>query len=85
MKKAHIIILIAALLATSSQAFAQAITGRVIDEQGQPIAFATVVARSITDSSIIEGTITNDDGSFELIATTARAMTSICNRNHTHR
>lgn len=66
MKKAHIIILIAALLATSTQAFAQAITGRVIDEQGQPIAFATVVARSITDSSIIEGTITNDDGSFEL-------------------
>lgn len=66
MKKAHIIILIAALLATSAQAFAQAITGRVIDEQGQPIAFATVVARSITDSSIIEGTITIDDGSFEL-------------------
>lgn len=40
------------------------ITGRVIDELSQPMAFANVMLLNSADSSFIKGAITNDDGTF---------------------
>jgi len=40
------------------------ITGRVIDELSQPMAFANVMLLNGADSSFIKGAITKDDGTF---------------------
>ena len=45
---------------------AQSISGRVIDEQAQPMPFANVVLLSCSDSAYIAGAVTNDDGSFSI-------------------
>lgn len=42
------------------------ITGRISDVTGKPIAFANVVAKAAADSSIIEGTVSGEDGRFAL-------------------
>lgn len=43
---------------------AQDISGRVIDEQAQPMPFANVVLVSRADSAFIAGAVTKDDGTF---------------------
>ena len=45
---------------------AQSISGRVIDEQAQPMLFANVVLLSCSDSAYIAGAVTKDDGSFSI-------------------
>ena len=45
---------------------AQGISGRVIDEQAQPMPFANVVLLSCSDSAYIAGAVTKDDGSFSI-------------------
>ena len=45
---------------------AQSISGRVIDEQAQPMPFANVVLLSCSDSAYIAGAVTKDDGSFSI-------------------
>ena len=45
---------------------AQGISGRVIDEQVQPMPFANVVLVSRADSAFIAGTMTKDDGTFSI-------------------
>ena len=45
---------------------AQGISGRVIDEQAQPMPFANVVLVSRADSAFIAGAVTKDDGTFSL-------------------
>lgn len=42
------------------------ITGKVIDEHFKPIAFANVMLLNSSDSSFIQGTITKDDGAFNI-------------------
>ena len=44
------------------------ITGRVVDELSQPMAFANVMLLNGADSSFIKGAITNDDGTFVIDA-----------------
>ena len=61
-----IAIFLIALQVFALDAVGQNITGRVIDEQNNPVPYATVVARSLPDTSIIEGTISNEYGLFEL-------------------
>ena len=43
---------------------AQGISGRVIDEQSQPMPYVNVVLLSRTDSAFIAGAVTKDDGTF---------------------
>lgn len=43
---------------------AQSLTGTVMDETNQPVAFANVVLLSLPDSVFIQGTITNEQGGF---------------------
>ena len=45
---------------------AQDISGRVIDEQAQPMPFANVVLVSRADSAFIAGAVTKDDGTFTI-------------------
>ena len=45
---------------------AQGISGRVIDEQSQPMPFANVVLLNRTDSVFIVGAVTKDDGTFTI-------------------
>ena len=52
------------LLATICQLSAQNLIGRVTDEEGQPMEFATVSLRSLPDSSIVAGCITDAKGQF---------------------
>ena len=45
---------------------AQCITGRVFDEQSQPMSFVNVVLLNRADSAFIMGTVTKDDGTFTI-------------------
>ncbi len=47
---------------------AQSISGRVTDEQAQPMPFANVVLVNRADSAFIAGAVTKDDGMTELSA-----------------
>lgn len=43
---------------------AQNITGKIVDEQGEPMGFANIVALSLPDSAFVSGTISKEDGTF---------------------
>lgn len=58
------IILMTFLWLCSIDSLAQTITGRVVDELSQPMAFANVMLLNGADSSFIKGAITKDDGTF---------------------
>ena len=45
---------------------AQSISGRVTDEQTQPMPFANVVLLNRSDSAFIAGAVTKDDGTFTI-------------------
>ena len=62
--KQFVVLLI--LLFVSVLSFAQHISGKVLDENKEPLAYADVVAYSLPDSLMIEGTITDNDGVFFL-------------------
>lgn len=60
-------IIITALLALVTMAGqGQEITGRVIDEQSQPMPFANVMLVNRSDSAFIAGAVTKDDGTFTI-------------------
>ena len=62
--KRLILLSVMCLVAIASNA--QGISGRVIDEQSQPMAFANVVLLNRTDSVFIVGAVTKDDGTFTI-------------------
>ena len=45
---------------------AQSISGRVIDEQAQPVPFVNVVLVNRADSAFVAGAVTKDDGTFSI-------------------
>ena len=47
---------------------AQDISGRVIDEQAQPMPFVNVVLVNRADSAFVAGAVTKDDGTFSITA-----------------
>mgnify|MGYP001783981309 FL=1 len=48
---------------------AQTISGKLIDEKEKPLPFANVVLLSLPDSAFVSGTISGENGSFTLEAT----------------
>lgn len=59
--------LITAILAfVSLQAMAQEITGKIVDEKQQPVSFANIAVLSETDSTLLGGTISDENGAFKL-------------------
>ncbi len=61
-----IIIISTILLLINSFSFSQTFYGTVKDNQGEPIAYANVIALN-TNNELITGVITDEDGKFELI------------------
>ena len=56
---------------------AQTISGKLIDENSQPLPYANVVLLSLPDSSFVNGTISGEDGSFTLEATSRNQIVKI--------
>ncbi|MGB3617036.1 MAG: carboxypeptidase regulatory-like domain-containing protein, partial [Catalinimonas sp.] len=55
------------LLCLTAPARAATLTGRILDaDDGQPLAFATVALHRSADSTLVDGTLSGDDGSFRL-------------------
>lgn len=48
---------------------AQSLTGKLIDENNQPVAYANVVLLSLPDSTFLQGAISDEQGAFSLPAT----------------
>ena len=56
---------------------AQTISGKLIDENSQPLSYANVVLLSLPDSAFVSGTISGEDGSFTLEATSQNQIVKI--------
>lgn len=54
-------------LCISGYVQAQRIAGKVVDETNVPLEFANIVLLSATDSAFVQGTISNEDGSFQFL------------------
>lgn len=59
-------ILLVLLLIVSLNASAQMFSGRVLDDQKIPVQYATVALLSVADSSLISGTVTDEQGIFKI-------------------
>ena len=67
MKTLKFITLTAALLMTvSALAQNQNLVGHITDENGEPMPFVNVVLLSLPDSTFVQGTVTDEQGSFNL-------------------
>ena len=67
MKTLKLITLTAALLMTvSALAQNQNLVGHITDENGEPMPFVNVVLLSLPDSTFVQGTVTDEQGSFHL-------------------
>jgi len=60
------IVLVSMMCLVAIASTAQDISGRVIDEQAQPMPYANVVLVSRADSAFIAGVVTKDDGTFSI-------------------
>nr|WP_239465302.1 carboxypeptidase-like regulatory domain-containing protein [Bacteroides mediterraneensis] len=56
---------------------AQTVSGRLMDENSQPLPYANVVLLSLPDSVFVSGTISGEDGSFTLEATSRNQILKI--------
>lgn len=59
----HILLLSSILISISLSA--QTFRGKLIDMQNQPVSFANVITLT-ADSAFIAGTVSNDDGTFQV-------------------
>ena len=50
-------------------AWGQTVSGKQIDEDSQPLPYANVVLLSLPDSAFVSGTVSREDGTFTLAAT----------------
>lgn len=66
MKRSILFLLLSGLFALVN---AQSLTGKIMDENNQPVAYANVVLLSLPDSTFLQGTISDEQGSFSLPAT----------------
>lgn len=57
--------------------YAQTVTGKLIDENSQPLPYANVVLLSLPDSTFVSGTISGEDGSFTLETTSENQIIQI--------
>ena len=56
---------------------AQTVSGKLIDENSQPLPYANVVLLSLPDSAFVSGTISGEDGAFTLEATSKSQILKI--------
>lgn len=60
------IFVLSAAFGISVSLHAQTVSGRLVDEESRPMAFANVMILSPEDSSYIAGTVSREDGTFSL-------------------
>ena len=65
MKK--IVLLIATLMAALTASAKKDWNGKVVDQNGEPVAYANVAVLSVTDSTVVCGAVTEEDGSFHIV------------------
>lgn len=70
MKRSILFLLLSGLVALVN---AQSLTGRITDENNQPVAYANVVLLSLPDSTFLQGTISDEQGLFSLPATDSKS------------
>lgn len=63
----EITLILAAILLPSAVSAANDWKGKVVDENGEPVPFANVVALSKADSTVVAGTTTLEDGTFNIV------------------
>lgn len=56
---------------------AQRVSGKLIDENSQPLPYANVVLLSLPDSAFVSGTVSGEDGTFMLEATSQNQIVKI--------
>lgn len=56
---------------------AQRVSGKLIDENSQPLPYANVVLLSLPDSAFVSGTVSSEDGTFTLEATSQNQIVKI--------
>ena len=54
------------MIAGWQAAMAQSVTGKVVDKEGKALPYVNCVLRSVADSTYLEGTVTQQDGTFSL-------------------
>ena len=77
MRKLKIAWLLLVSLTASIGLSAQTVSGKLIDENSQPLPYANVVLLSLPDSTFVTGTISGEDGSFTLGATSGNQIVKI--------
>lgn len=58
-------------LLISLSVMGQSLTGKLVDENQEPVAFAAITLNVVDDNSLVKATISNEDGSFKLIGLNA--------------
>ena len=63
------ITMLALMLATgvSAKRNSPDVGGKIVDENGQPMSFVSVVLLSLPDSTFIQGSVSDDNGDFKLV------------------
>ena len=56
---------------------AQTVSGKLVDEQNQPLPYANVVLLSLPDSTFVTGTVSTEDGTFSLSTTAEKQLVRI--------
>ena len=69
MKKLTILLLSVLGMATALHAQTGQVTGRLVDDNSQPVAFANIVLKHLDSDSILAGTTSDENGNFSLSAT----------------
>ena len=65
------------LLGVAICASGQTLTGKVTDEQQQPLSYANVVFLSLPDSAFVAGAVSGEDGSFSLSAENKKGVLKV--------
>ena len=63
--KRHLVMMLC-LIAMAASVKAQSISGKLVDEKNEPLAYANVVLLSMPDSTFVSGTISDEMGGFRL-------------------
>ena len=77
MKNLTHVLLLSVGLAAVSGASAQTVSGRLVDENKQPLPYANVVLLSLPDSAFVSGTVSGEDGSFTIEGASAEQLVRI--------
>ena len=64
-------------LTSTGEIAAQTVSGKLIDENKQPLPYANVVLLALPDSTFVTGTVTAEDGTFSLNTTTPNQLVRI--------